>query len=442
MRQNLLSNLLTDLWRDLRDPGLLWQISALVACLALGWALGRMLRNRLSAREMQRRVMRIGVESFASVLAPLVALALIAVARLVLEQWQNVNLLRVAMPLVGSFALIRLAFYVLRRIFSRGGQAGPFLLTFERVFATLVWCGVALYIVGLWPEVLAYLDQTVVPIGRHKASILVILQAAASVLVTLVIALWIGAILEDRLMRMDDVHSSLRAVTARLGRAVLILLAVLVSLSLVGIDLTVLSVFGGALGVGLGLGLQKIVSSYVSGFVILLERSLSIGDLVNVDKYFGQITQINTRYTVVRGMDGIETVVPNEMLLSGPVQNYSLSDRMLRQFSRVTVSYHSDVDFVLQLLEETAAGVSRVLKDPAPQALLLRFDADGFELEIGWWIADPENGRGNVVSDVNRAVWKRFQELGIEIPYPQREIRLPDLPSSPVSRLLQATGTP
>lgn len=441
MTQNLLSSLLTDLWTDLRDPGLLWQLAALVACLALGWALGRILRNRLSTRDMQLRVMRLGVESFASVLAPLVALSLITVSKLVLEQWHNVNLLRVAIPLVGSFALIRLAFYVLRRIFARGGKAGGLLLTFEKVFATLVWCGVALYITGLWPELVGYLDQTQIPVGRHKTSLLVVVQAAASVLVTLLLALWAGAVLEERLMRMDAVHSSLRAVAARLGRAVLILMAVLISLSLVGIDLTVLSVFGGALGVGLGLGLQKIVSSYVSGFVILLERSLAIGDLVNVDKYFGQITQINTRYTIVRGLDGIETVVPNEMLLSGPVQNYSLTDRMLRLSTRFSVAYQSDIDAVLKLLEETARTVERVQHDPPPQAFLLRFDADGFEVEVGWWIADPENGRSNVLSDVNRAIWKQLQHHGIQIPYPQREVRLLDPPPGTENLNLQTVRT-
>lgn len=438
MTQNLLSILLTDLWTDLNDHGLLWQLAALAACLALGWALGRVLRNRLSARDVQLRVMRLGVESFASVLAPLVALSLIAIAKQVLEQWQNVNLLRVAIPLMGSFAMIRLAFYVLRRIFAHGGKAGGLLLTFEKVFATVVWCGVALYITGLWPELVGYLDRTQIPVGRHKTSLLVIVQAVASVLVTLVLALWAGAVLEERLMRMDSVHSSLRAVAARLGRAVLILLAILISLSLVGIDLTVLSVFGGALGVGLGLGLQKIVSSYVSGFVILIERSLAIGDVVNVDKYFGEITRINTRYTIVRGLDGIETVVPNEMLLSGPVQNYSLTDRMLRLSTRFAVSYQTDIDSVLQLLAETAAGVDRVLPDPAPQAFLLRFNADGFEIEVGWWIADPENGRTNVLSSVNCAIWKQLQHHGIQIPYPQREIRLLDQLSTAENRTLQA----
>lgn len=424
MKQNLLSSLLSDLWSDLHDPGLLWQLVALLASLALGWAVARVLRARLTAHDVQLRVMRLGVESFAWVLWPLLALGFIAIAKAVMAQWHHVNLLRLAIPLVGSFALIRLAFYVLRRVFARGGQAGGFLLMFEKVFAILVWCGVALYITGLWPELVQYLDETVIPISRHKTSLLVILQAAASVVVTLLIALWAGTMLEERLMRMDAMHSSLRAVMARMGRAVFILLAVLISLSLVGIDLTVLSVFGGALGVGLGLGLQKIVSSYVSGFVILLERSLAIGDVVAVDKYSGQVTQINTRYTIVRGPDGIETVVPNEMLVSGPVQNYSLTDRTLRLVTKIVVGYQTDIDFVLELLQQTIAQVERVSSEPPPQALLARFEADGFELELGFWIADPENGRSNVLSEVNRAIWKALQKHQIEVPYPQREVRL------------------
>jgi small-conductance mechanosensitive channel len=190
--------------------------------------------------------------------------------------------------------------------------------------------------------------------------------------------------------------------------------------------LTVLSVFGGALGVGLGLGLQKIVSNYVSGFVILLERSLAIGDIVTVDKYSGKVTQINTRYTILRGADGVESVVPNEMLISGAVQNYSLTDRSVRLSTHITVSYQVDVEQLIQLLEQVVTSVDRVSKTPAPQAMLINFGADGLELEIGFWIVDPDNGRTNVLSDVNRAIWRMLQAHQINLPYPQREIRLID----------------
>lgn len=441
MTQNLLSSLITDTWSDLRVPGLLWQIASIAFSIAAGWALTRLLRGKLMARDARTRMARLGVESFVRVLSPLIALVLMAIATLILAQWYRVNLMRVAIPLVASFALIRLTFYVLRRAFAQGKGAGGFLLTFEKIFAGVVWIGVALYITGLWPDLLEYMEQTALPMGRNKVSLLTASQAAVSVIITLLVALWAGALLEERLMRMSGVHSSLRVVMARMARALFILVAVLLSLSLVGIDLTVLSVFGGALGVGLGLGLQKIASSYVSGFVILLERSLSIGDMVTVDQYSGLITQINTRYTIVRSPDGIETVVPNEMLVSGPVQNYSLTDRSLRLATRLMLPYQTDIERILSLLEQAAAGVARVSREPAPQTFLLRFDSDGFELEVGFWISDPENGRANVLSEVNRAIWKTLQKHGIEVPRSQRDIRLVDALDTNKNAISELTRT-
>jgi small-conductance mechanosensitive channel len=437
MRQNLLSGLLSDLWSDLHNPNVLWQIGALFLCLTIGWAAARAVRGRLAGRQGQLRVMQLSVESFARILAPLLSLTLVAIAEPILAQWQHVNLLKVAIPLLASFALIRLVFYVLRRVFSRGGSMSDFLLLFEKLFAILVWGAVALYVTGLWPELVRSLEHTVIPMGRNQVSLLTVVQALTSVIATLMLALWASAMLEERLMRMDTVHSSLRVVMARMGRAVFVLLAILVSLSLVGIDLTVLSVFGGALGVGLGLGLQKIVSSYVSGFVILLERSLSIGDMVAVDKYIGVITQINTRYTIVRSPDGIETVVPNEVLVLGTVQNYSLTDRSIRLSTRITVGYQTDIEKVLRLLEQAAAAAARVSRTPAPQALLMKFGADGFELELGFWVADPENGRANVLSEVNKCIWRLLQDHQIEVPYPQREIRFVGMASSSASDTTQ-----
>jgi small-conductance mechanosensitive channel len=192
----------------------------------------------------------------------------------------------------------------------------------------------------------------------------------------------------------------------------------------VGIDLTVLSVFGGALGVGLGLGLQKIASNYISGFVILLDRSLTIGDMITVDKYSGKVTQINTRYTVLQGLDGVESIVPNEMLVSGAVQNSSLSNKMLWISTNVSVAYDTDLDFALALLEKAAASVERVSKTQPPSAQLLSFGADGLDLRVGFWISDPENGRGGVTSDVNRAIWRALKDNRISVPFPQREMRI------------------
>jgi small-conductance mechanosensitive channel len=405
------------LWADLQNPGVLWQIGTVILCLVLGWGLARPLRGRLNEHEMQLAVMRLGVQSFSRVLWPLIALSLMLIAKPILAQWHSVSMLRVAIPLVGSFALIRFAFHVMRRVFARGGRAGNFLLLFEKAFATVVWCAVALYITGLGPDVVQYLDDTTLPVGHSKTSVLTVLQGVVSVGITLLLALWVGAMLEERLMQLQTMHTSLRVVMARFVRAVLVLLAVLLSLSMVGIDLTVLSVFGGALGVGLGLGLQKIVSSYFSGFVILLERSMTIGDTVTVDKYSGQVVRINTRSTVLRGVDGAEAVIPNEMLVNNPVQNYSLSDRRIRLSTLILIAYQPEVDPVLRLIEEAVVALPRVCRTPPPQALLQRFALEGMELEVGFWMSDPQNGRANLLSEVNRTIWRTLQEHGILVPY-------------------------
>ena len=428
MSQNLLSTIWTDLSTDLGLPGLRWQIIALVLCVAVGWGLARAVRSVIAAREVEKNAMRrLGVESFTRVLWPLLTLLLIVMVKPILARWEGEHLLRLAIPLVGSFALIRLAFYVMRRIFARGGRVGSFVLLFEKSFALLVWVLVAMHITGLLPDLIAFLDDTVLPLGRHKVSIMTMLQAVLSVGVTLIIALWASALVEERLMKLDTMHSSMRAVLSRMSRAILILIALLVSLSMVGIDLTVLSVFGGALGVGLGLGLQKIASSYVSGFVILLERSLAIGDTVIVDKFTGRVSQINTRYTVLRGGDGTDTVIPNEMFVSSVVQNFSLTDSVVQLTARITVDYRTDIDLALRLLEEAALSVERVRAGPdrGPGATLVAFGADGIDLQLGFWVNDPE-GRGGVLSNVNRAIWRSFQEHKINVPFPQREIRLLD----------------
>jgi small-conductance mechanosensitive channel len=426
-----LPKLLADFLDDLREPGVLWQVGAILLCIALGWGLAQFIRNKFLQRSPDAvthdGAVRIGVRSFAKVLSPLLILGLLALAKVVLAANHiHVNLLRLALPLFASFALIRAAFYLLRRVFARHGPVGATILTFEKIFSLLVWLAVALYITGLWPDIFQYLDNTVLPLGRHKVTLAAILQAAASVVVLLMLALWAGAALEERLMGVQGLHSSLRVVTARLSRAVLIVVAVLVSLNVVGIDLTVLSVFGGALGVGLGLGMQKIASNYVSGFVILLERSLSIGDMISVDKYSGKVSQINTRYTVLMGLDGVETVLPNEMLISGPVQNQSLSNRTVRVSTVLTAAYGSDLDTLIPLLESLPLGVARVLDSPAPGVALNKFSADGFELELGFWISDPESGRGGVVSEVNKKIYALVQSGDIKLALPTLDPRLID----------------
>ncbi|MDP1977030.1 mechanosensitive ion channel family protein [Undibacterium sp.] len=428
MSTPLLASLLSDLSKDLGQPDFYWQVGVVILCFGLAWVLSRALRRSVSTTDADSGVVRLGVESFTRVLSPALALIFILIAKMILGKWQHTHLLSLLFPIIGSLALIRFGFYVVRQTFARDGSIGSFLAVFEKLFAGLVWMGVVLHFTGLGQELLTALDEVVLPIGKNKVSILTILQAMASVVITLVVAMWASAALESRLMLLPNAHTSLKVVLSRVGRAVLILLAILISLTLVGLDLTVLSVFGGALGVGLGFGLQKITSSYVSGFIILLDRSMSIGDMITVDKFSGRVTQINTRYTVLQGQDGGEAVIPNEMLVSTPVQNYSLSDRTVAMWTDLTVGYEADLSMILPLLGEAAATVDRVCADPAPAAYLMKFGADGFDLRVGFWIADPENGRSSVMSAVNLALWQVLQEQQVNLPYAHRVVTLINSP--------------
>ncbi|WMW79541.1 mechanosensitive ion channel [Undibacterium cyanobacteriorum] len=419
-----ISQLVAEISADLGYASLTWQALSIVLCIVIAWFVSRQIQKKFDQVGETSDVVKIGVESFSRVLWPLLALALLFLTKLFLAKYQHTALLKLSFPILSSFALIRFSFYVFRRAFIREGAAGSTFLVFEKVFAALVWIGVVLYMTGLWGELAYALDEIVLPLGKTKISLLAILQALGSVALTVVLALWISAMLEARLMQIPSMHSSLKVVLARLGRALFILAAILMSLSLVGIDLTVLSVFGGALGVGLGFGLQRITSSYVSGFIILFDRSLSIDDMITVDKYSGRVTQINTRYTVLKGLDGVESIIPNEMLVSNPVQNLSLSDRAVVLTTEFTVDYKTDLNVLLPRLIEVVSEVPRISKTIPPSSYLLRFGADGFEVRVGFWIDDPENGRTNITSEVNLAILALLKELNVELPYPHRDVTI------------------
>jgi small-conductance mechanosensitive channel len=425
------TSLIDDLLDDLSRPGMPWQLGAIAGCALFGWLAALAVRLWWTRRRGQEgSLLHTGVESFTRVAAPLLVVGLLYLSTYFLALNRlHTNIVRVAIPVSWSLVVIRLVFYLLRRVFARRGHLGEAFVTFERVFALVVWAAVAMYITGMWPDIFDFLDSIKLHYGKGRndfVTLFDILQGVTSVAVLLMLALWAGTALEERLMGMHALHSSLRVALARVSKAVLIVSAVLISLHLVHIDLTVLSVFGGALGVGLGLGMQRIASNYVSGFIILIERSLSIGDMISVDKYSGKVTQINTRYTVLQGLDGVETVLPNEMLISGPVLNQTLSLRAVRGSTKLTVAYGADLDKVMPLLVELAAATPRVLETPAPGVSLSRFAPEGYELDLGFWIGDPENGQGGVVSEINKKIYALVQSGDIKLGIPALDTRLLD----------------
>ncbi|MBN8504099.1 MAG: mechanosensitive ion channel [Burkholderiales bacterium] len=393
----------------------LWQQGALlVACLVMAWAPVALMRRRFHAGEdsvwFGRRVID-------GVLFPMLALLLAWVA---LRWAQHVGIgtqfLRHALPILTSLLLIRLVVRVLQLAL----PASSWAQAAERWVSWLAWGGSILWISGLWPTAWAELDSIRWKLGSTPISLAELLQAAFNVVLVLVVTLWLSAVIESRLLRHATQDLSARKIVANLVKAALLLIGLLVALSSAGIDLTALGVMGGALGVGIGLGLQRLAANYVSGFVILAERSLRIGDVVRVDGFEGRVSDIKTRFTVIRAVNGRESIVPNELLITQRVENSSLADTRVAQTTVVSVGYDTDLDALFPKLCAAVAAVPRVQPDPSIQ--LSNFGADGLELTVVFWIADPENGSGNVRSEVNLAVLALLRQEGVAIPYPQRVV--------------------
>jgi small-conductance mechanosensitive channel len=315
--------------------------------------------------------------------------------------------------------VIRLGVKVLQAAFSET----PAVKLLERSISWIAWLAMVLWVSGLLPLVMDELDQISWKVGNSQLSVRKIIEGTLTAGLVLIITLWISSAIESKLLRKaTGGELSLRKAFSNAARALLMFVGLLLALSAVGIDLTALSVLGGAIGVGIGFGLQKLAANYVSGFVILAERSMRIGDSVTVDNFNGVITEINARYTVIRSLGGRESIVPNEMLITSRVENLSLADPKVWQFTNVSVGYDSDVDLVSRLLMMAATAQTRVLVDPAPSVVLMAFGADGLEFRLGYWIGDPENGSDNLRSLINLDILRMLREHQIEIPFPQRVI--------------------
>jgi small-conductance mechanosensitive channel len=297
----------------------------------------------------------------------------------------------------------------------------------ESLVSWLAWGATVLWITGLLPAVLEELEAIHFAFGKSRISLRTLLEGVLSSAAMLVVVLWISATIERRILSEAVGDLSMRKVAANAIRAGLLLVGLLLALSAAGVDLTALSVLGGALGVGLGFGLQKVASNYVSGFIILLDRSVRIGDLITVDNRYGEVEEINTRYTLIRSVDGTESIVPNETLITETVVNHSLSQPAVRVALPVQVSYDADLELAQALMLEAARGHPRVVQDEdekLPRVFLKDFADNGIMLELGVWIRDPSEGQNNLRSDINWAIWRSFKAAGIQIPFPQRVVHL------------------
>jgi len=412
-----LQQLALDIWSDFHHVHVLWQIAVIAIALLLAWLPVLAMRKRPVSASAPARL---GEDALRALVFPLLALCLILSGRALLRPWQPTALLDVMVPLLTALTLLRFVLLLVRQVFAPGGLLRPV----SRLVAWVIWGGFALYITGLAPDVLRALEDLKVPIGRQHVSVLLMMQATLSLLIAILVALWLGRYVETRLMAAESLQVSLRVMLTKLSKALFVLLAVLIALPAVGIDVTALSVFGGMLGVGIGFGLQKIAANYVSGFIVLMDRSVSLGDVVTVEQHTGRVTKLTARYVVLRNPAGTEALIPNETLIGSAVINHTYSDRRVHVPVPVQVGYDSDLDEVTHMLEEIARGHRRVLAEPAPRVAVKELADSGINLELGVWIDDPEDGIGNVRSDLYFELLRRFRAAGVEIPYPQREVRM------------------
>ena len=397
---------------------LFYESAIALGSIALAWFIARLARGKVNVDPKWK----FGKGGFERVAFPILALTLVWTGKHILASFQTVRFLDVALSLLVAYAVIRLAAYVLGHVIPEGG----FQRAVIRVVCWVAWIAVVLYVTGLLPEALDALDAPGFNFGRNRTEVtlLDVLKGIVVLFVTITFALYISRVTESRVLASEQLEVTTRVVIAKAVRITMLFVAIFVALPLAGIDVTTLSIFGGALGVGLGFGLQKIASNYVSGFIVLLDRSIRIGDVVTVDGKRGEVTAIESRYTVIKGGDGVESIIPNEKMITESVQNLTYSDSRFAVAMAVTVSYESDVERACALLGDLARKHPRVVAEPAAAARVKSLTALGVEIELTVWISDPVLGEGDMRSDLLKDVLKAFRAEGIEIPYPRRDVRL------------------
>lgn len=412
------------LWKeivqDLNTVSTLWQLLVIGLILTISGLLNLHLHKQIAAGRVNT-VYKMLLGGIQRLFFPFVAFLLLIIARYSLHHWMHVGLLRIAARMLLAMVIIRSLVYVLRYVFS----PSAWLHSFERVIAWSVWVLVALHISGWLDPCLRVLEDVRFRVGKQQLNLLLLIQGLLTIIVTMLVALWLSRMIEMRLMASSNINSNWRVIMVKLVRMVAIVVALLVSLAAVGIDVTMLSVFGGALGVGLGFGLQKIASNYVSGFIILMDKSLHMGDILTISNHYGIVKELRSRYMILRKLDGTEVIIPNETMITDVVINHTSAAHKARVQVAVQIAYQSDLDVAMQILQQVGQEHPRTIKDDTAVDVVIKGFADsGIDLQLSVWVADPEEGTAKLQSDILYSIWQQFKQQQIEIPYPQREIKI------------------
>ena len=397
-------------WTSLAQLGAI--VVAFLLALVLAPPVRRTMGRIFAGRRFEPQLARIA-PAMSAVTLPLLWLIILAVATEVARQvgwpfW----LIDIADSLLTAWIVIRIASAFIRDA------------TWARVFAIVAWTIAALDVVGLLDPTIKLLSDAALTLGDFRLSVWGLIKGIITLAVLLWLANLLSRLLDRRITTLPSLTPSVQVLFSKLLKIVLITIAVVAALSSVGIDLTAFAVFSGAIGVGIGFGLQKVVANLISGIILLIDKSVKPGDVVAVAGYYGRIDSLNARYVSVITRDGIEHLIPNEELITQRVENWSYSHELLRLRRAVGISYSSDLRLAIKLCIEACEAVERVLDDPKPVCLVKGFGDSSVDLEIRFWINDPMNGRANVSSEVYLEVWDRFHEHGIQIPFPQRDLHL------------------
>lgn len=410
----------------------LWELGAIVTTLILARVIAIPFRNWLEAKlENARHDAKLSLvwRTFLTLVTPIIWVVLLWIAVAIADQLElRDKLMSVVVSLVNAWIVIRLITQFVREE------------VWARFIAVVVWIIAALNILGFLQPALDLLDGIALKIGQVRVTALGVIEG----LFYLVLLLWLANIsanlLERRINKLPNLTPSMQVLFSKLLKIVLVIFAVFVAINSVGIDLTALAVFGGALGVGIGFGLQKIVSNFISGIILLMDRSIKPGDTIGVAGTYGWIQSLGARYVSVVTRDGIEHLIPNEELIVTRVENWSFSGKRVRLKIPVGVSYGTDVHQAIALCIEATEGLDRIVSDPKPVCLLKGFGDSSVDMEIRFWISDPQGGVSNIKSAVLLRVWDLFHENGIEIPFPQRDLHLRSV--SPDAQNILERGEP
>lgn len=401
---------------DLSNQVVIWQILAIASALGIAWIVSEAIKKQVIISATENYKTALG--SLKRILFPINALIFLWFAKVVLKEWMHVGLLQLTGKLFIAMAVVRLLVYAIRYIFNPSG----WLKALEQTVVWGIWTILALHLTGLMQTIVELLQSVEFSVGKNRLNLLIFGQGALTIFITILIALWFSRLIENKLMRADQVSINMRVVIAKLIRIVLLLIAVLTALSAVGLDITFLSVFGGALGVGLGLGLQKIASNYVSGFILLLDKSMKIGDKITVDKHQGIIQDMRTRYMLLDKQDGTNVIIPNEILITTTVINHSLMNNQSRVEVHLRVDADSPLDQVIALIHEVAEKQKGLLATPKPEVLVKGFVDSGVEIELRVWMGDFTIGQSDLQSQLYQSIWQVFKQHEIAFAKPTNAV--------------------